>query len=221
MVQRLEISRHCFLWGFSRVATDLQLLAEDLLRSRWSEVLVRAIRSSGLYGNAHRSTSPIATEWCGGDINRIGCRSIIGPAVLCSIHVMKNPLSTYKEYVMYSAPRNCYYHAVRGQSHADDSLGNVRGLAFDFAVSASLGRYAMRAGLTFRALADESSRYQLTKSAAKVTRMLHRSNTRVQDTMNRGLQWLGRFKPGAAKARMTRKDFSVRPRAPRHNPALD
>jgi hypothetical protein len=74
MVQRLEITRHCFLWGFSRVATDLQLLAEDLLRSRWSAVLFRAIGSGGLYGNADRSTSPIATEWCG-DINRIGRRS--------------------------------------------------------------------------------------------------------------------------------------------------
>ena len=42
----------------------------------------------------------------------------------------------------------------------------------------------MRADLTFMALAGESNRYQLTKSVAKVTRMLHRPNTRVQHTMN-------------------------------------
>jgi hypothetical protein len=42
----------------------------------------------------------------------------------------------------------------------------------------------MRSDLTFMALAGESNRYQLTKSVAKVTRMLHRPNTRVQDTMN-------------------------------------
>src|SRR6201992_3687348 len=57
----------------------------------------------------------------------------------------------------------------------------------------------MRADLTPMALADESNRYQLTKSVAKVTRMLHRPNTRVQDPMNEAFKWLGRFKPGAAK----------------------
>jgi len=63
----------------------------------------------------------------------------------------------------------------------------------------------MRADLTFTALAHESNRYQLTKSVAKVTRMLHRPNTRVQDTMNEAFQWLGRFKPS-----MAREDSSVR-----------
>ena len=58
----------------------------------------------------------------------------------------------------------------------------------------------MRADLTPMALADESNRYQLTECVAKVTRMLHRPNTRVQDTMNEAFKWLGRFKPGAAKA---------------------
>jgi hypothetical protein len=33
--------------------------------------------------------------------------------------------------------------------------------------------------------------------------MLHRPNTRVQDTMNEAFKWLGRFKPGAAKASIT------------------
>jgi hypothetical protein len=79
----------------------------------------------------------------------------------------------------------------------------------------------MRADFTSMALADGSNRYQLTKSVAKVTRMLHRPNTRVQDTMNEAFKWLGRFKPGGAKASITRKDSSVRPPAPRHDPALD
>jgi hypothetical protein len=79
----------------------------------------------------------------------------------------------------------------------------------------------MRVDLTFTALADESNRYQLTKSVAKVTRMLHRPNTRVQDTMNEAFKWLGCFKPGAAKASSSRKDSSIRPPAPCHDPALD
>ena len=79
----------------------------------------------------------------------------------------------------------------------------------------------MRADLTFMALAGESNRYQLTKSVAKETRMLHRPNTRVQNTMNEAFKWFGCFKPGAAEASITRKDSSVRPPAPRHDPAFD
>jgi hypothetical protein len=65
-------------------------------------------------GNVDRSTSPIATEWCGGGINRVGRRSVTGPAALLFINVMETRPATYKEYVIYSALRNCYYHAVRG-----------------------------------------------------------------------------------------------------------
>jgi hypothetical protein len=79
----------------------------------------------------------------------------------------------------------------------------------------------MRADLTFTAQADESNRYQLTTSVAKVTRMLHRPNTRVQDTMNEAFKWLGCFKPGAAEASITRKDASLRTPAPPHDPAFD
>jgi len=79
----------------------------------------------------------------------------------------------------------------------------------------------MRADLTSMALADEPNRYQLTKSVAKVTRMLHRPNTRVQDTMNEAFKWFGRFKPGAAKASITRKDSSVFVPAPCPDPAFD
>jgi hypothetical protein len=79
----------------------------------------------------------------------------------------------------------------------------------------------MRTDLTFMALASESNRYHLTKSVAKVTRILHRPNTRVQDTMNEAFKWLGRFKPGAARAGTARNDPSVRPPASRHDPAFD
>jgi hypothetical protein len=51
--------------------------------------------------------------------------------------------------------------------------------------------------------------------------MLHRPNTRVQDTMNEAFKWLGRFKPGAARASTTRKDSSGRPPASRHDPVSD
>jgi hypothetical protein len=79
----------------------------------------------------------------------------------------------------------------------------------------------MRSDLTFMALAHESNRYQLTKFVAKVTRMLHRPNTRVQDTMNEAFKWLGCFKPGAAEASHTQQDPSVRTPAPLHSPAFD
>lgn len=79
----------------------------------------------------------------------------------------------------------------------------------------------MRADLILTALADESNRYQLTKSVAKVTRMLHRPNTRVQDTMNETFKWFGCFKPGAAEASITPKDSATRTPALRHDPAFD
>jgi hypothetical protein len=79
----------------------------------------------------------------------------------------------------------------------------------------------MRAELTFTALADDSKRYQLTKSVPKVTRILHRPNTRVQDTMNEAFKWLGCFKPGAAEANIPRKDSLVGTPAPRRDPAFD
>lgn len=79
----------------------------------------------------------------------------------------------------------------------------------------------MRADLTFVALAGESNHYLLTKSVAKVTRMLHRPNTRVQDTMNEAFKRLGRFKPGAAEVSITRKDPSAPPPAPTHETAFD
>ena len=55
----------------------------------------------------------------------------------------------------------------------------------------------MRADLTFTALAYEANRYRLTRLVAKATRILHRPNTRVQDTMNDAFKWFGCSKPGA------------------------
>jgi hypothetical protein len=66
----------------------------------------------------------------------------------------------------------------------------------------------MRADLTFTALAYESNRYRLTRLVAKATRMLHRPNTRVQETMNDAFKWFGCSKPGAAA--MSRKRSAVR-----------
>jgi hypothetical protein len=56
----------------------------------------------------------------------------------------------------------------------------------------------MRSDLVFGALSHVSNRYQLCQLASKATRMLHKPNTRVQDTTN---EVLGRFRttnPGAA-----------------------
>jgi hypothetical protein len=56
----------------------------------------------------------------------------------------------------------------------------------------------MRSDLVFGALSHVSNRYQLCQLASKATRMLHKPNTRLQDTTN---EVLGRFQstnPGAA-----------------------
>jgi hypothetical protein len=55
----------------------------------------------------------------------------------------------------------------------------------------------MRSELIFRAVAHETNRYRLVKLLAKGTRVMHRPNTRVQDTTNEVLQRFGRS-PGVA-----------------------
>ena len=55
----------------------------------------------------------------------------------------------------------------------------------------------MRADLTLIALAVEPNRYLLTRLIAKATRKLHRSNTRLQDTMNDVFERFGCSKPRA------------------------
>jgi len=58
----------------------------------------------------------------------------------------------------------------------------------------------MRSDLVFGALSHVSNRYQLCQLASKATRMLHKPNTRLQDTTN---EVLGRFhdtNPGAPLA---------------------
>jgi hypothetical protein len=46
----------------------------------------------------------------------------------------------------------------------------------------------MRSELVFKALAHEPNRYQLVRLVSKGTRLLHRPNTRVQDTTNEMLE---------------------------------
>jgi hypothetical protein len=53
----------------------------------------------------------------------------------------------------------------------------------------------MRAELVFAALTCKSNRYELCRLAAKATRILHRPNTRVQETMNDALQHLALERP--------------------------
>jgi hypothetical protein len=54
----------------------------------------------------------------------------------------------------------------------------------------------MRSDLVFGALAHVSNRYQLCQLASKATRMLHRPNTRVQDTANDVLARFHTINPG-------------------------
>jgi hypothetical protein len=56
----------------------------------------------------------------------------------------------------------------------------------------------MRADLTLMALAHESNRYLLIRMIAKVTRKLHRPNTRLQDTMNDAFERVSCATPRAA-----------------------
>jgi len=57
----------------------------------------------------------------------------------------------------------------------------------------------MRADLAFRAIAHEPNRCRLAKRVAKATRMLHRPNTHVQDTMNDAFERFGCSKPRATR----------------------
>jgi hypothetical protein len=54
----------------------------------------------------------------------------------------------------------------------------------------------MRSDLVFGALAHVSNRYQLCQLASKATRILHRPNTRVQDTANEVLARFHTINPG-------------------------
>jgi hypothetical protein len=62
----------------------------------------------------------------------------------------------------------------------------------------------MRSDLVFGALSHVSNRYQLCQLASKATRMLHKPNTRLQDTTN---EVLGRFhttNPGSVLSKEVR-----------------
>ena len=54
----------------------------------------------------------------------------------------------------------------------------------------------MRSDLVFGALSNVSNRYQLCQLASKATRMLHKPNTRLQDTTNEVLCRFQTANPG-------------------------
>ena len=54
----------------------------------------------------------------------------------------------------------------------------------------------MRSDLVFGALSHVSNRYQLCQLASKATRMLHKPNTRLQDTTNEVLVRFQSTNPG-------------------------
>jgi hypothetical protein len=56
----------------------------------------------------------------------------------------------------------------------------------------------MRSDLVFGALSHVSNRYQLCQLASKATRMLHKPNTRLQDTTNEVLERFHSTNPGSA-----------------------
>jgi hypothetical protein len=56
----------------------------------------------------------------------------------------------------------------------------------------------MRSDLVFGALSHVSNRYQLCQLASKATRMLHKPNTRLQDTTNDVLNRFHTNNPGSA-----------------------
>jgi hypothetical protein len=55
----------------------------------------------------------------------------------------------------------------------------------------------MRSDLVFGALSHVSNRYQLCQLASKATRMLHKPNTRLQDTTNEVLVHFHGTNPGS------------------------
>ncbi len=48
----------------------------------------------------------------------------------------------------------------------------------------------MRSELIFGAIRSISNRYLLSRLTSKATRLLHRPNTRIEDTTNEALRWL-------------------------------
>lgn len=54
----------------------------------------------------------------------------------------------------------------------------------------------MRSDLVFKALSQVNNRYQLCQLASKATRMLHKPNTRLQDTTNEVLCRFETANPG-------------------------
>jgi hypothetical protein len=70
----------------------------------------------------------------------------------------------------------------------------------------------MRSDLVFGALSHVSNRYQLCQLASKATRMLHKPNTRVQDTANQVLARFHTTNPGSLAPVETSADQPVETR---------
>ena len=67
----------------------------------------------------------------------------------------------------------------------------------------------MRSDLVFGALSHVSNRYQLCQLASKATRMLHKPNTRLQDTTNEVLVRFHGTNPGTMAPREPRATESM------------
>lgn len=67
----------------------------------------------------------------------------------------------------------------------------------------------MRSDLVFGALSHVSNRYQLCQLASKATRMLHKPNTRLQDTTNEVLSRFHTANPGAPLPAVTSPSQSL------------
>jgi hypothetical protein len=58
----------------------------------------------------------------------------------------------------------------------------------------------MRSELIFHAATRQTNRYLLVRLAARATRLLHWPNTRIADTTNHALQYIGQGAPVVARA---------------------
>ncbi len=70
----------------------------------------------------------------------------------------------------------------------------------------------MRSDLVFGALSHVSNRYQLCQLASKATRMLHKPNTRLQDTTNEVLVRFHTTNPGTLAPVVVTKNQPVETR---------
>jgi hypothetical protein len=73
--------------------------------------------------------------------------------------------------------------------------------------------FHMRSDLVFGALSHVSNRYQLCQLASKATRMLHKPNTRLQDTTNEVLERFHTTPPAASESAQAAEEPQLEARA--------